>query len=239
MKSRGKTLHWKRIVIYDDVRSFAEELRDMLQLVLDDTEIITVDNQEDAVSAIEDCDLLMLDIGLENGNDGIEFLKELQNRQDISFQTVFISGYLHNVERVFEVEADGYLIKPVTLSRLKLCLQRLSRKAKKDTILVPVKKGVVQVSLEKVLFAENNSRHVKFCNEDGTEIVSASRFSDLADSVPEYFCRCHNSFYVNLHHVTSLKRYVFTMDSGCEIPVSQSRYTETKNIYTRFIGKML
>lgn len=239
MKTRGKTLHWKRIVIYDDVRSFAEELRNMLQLVLDDTEIITVNNSEDAVSAIEDCDLLMLDIGLENGNDGIEFLKELQNRQALSFQTVFISGYLHNVERVFEVEADGYLIKPVTLSRLKLCLQRLSRKTKRDTMLVPVKKGVVQVSLEKVLFAENVSRHVKFCNEDGTEIISTSRFADLEESVPEYFCRCHNSFYVNLHHVTSLKRYVFTMDNGCEIPVSQSRYTETKNIYTRFIGKML
>ncbi|MGN0583936.1 MAG: LytR/AlgR family response regulator transcription factor, partial [Ruminococcus sp.] len=218
-------MHWNRVVIYDDVKSFAEELKNMLQLILADTEIIAVNNSEDAVSAIDGCDLLMLDIGLENGNDGIEFLKKLKNRQDLSFQTVFISGYLHNVERVFEVEADGYLIKPVTMSRLKLCLQRLSRKVKRDTMLVPVKKGVLQVSLEKVLFAENISRHVKFCNEDGTEIISTSRFADLEESVPEYFCRCHNSFYVNLHHVTSLKRYVFTMDNGCEIPVSQSRYS--------------
>lgn len=230
---------WNKIIIYDDVPSFTEELKKMLQLILTDAEIITVSNLKDAVSAIDGCDLLMLDIELENGHDGIEFLMELKKRQDLCFQTVFISGYLHNVERVFETEADGYLIKPVTPNRLKLCLQRLSRKIKRNTVLVAVKNGVVPLSMEKVLFIENSTRHVKYYNEDDTELVSVSRFADLAESLPEYFCRCHKSFYVNLYHVISLQRYAFTLDNGREVPVSQSRYSETKNKYTRFIGKVL
>ncbi|MGN0632035.1 MAG: LytR/AlgR family response regulator transcription factor [Ruminococcus sp.] len=230
---------WNKIIIYDDVQSFAEELKNMLISAGCSAEIVTVDNSEDAVRAMDGCDLLILDIVLENGRDGIEFFRKMKKREDLCFQTILISGYLHNVERAYEVEADSYLIKPVTEERLELCLQRLLRKTKRDTALVTVKNGVVSLSMEKVLYIENSSRHAKYYVENGTETESISPFSSLEDTIPEYFCRCHKSFYVNMYHAASLQRYAFILDNGKEVPVSQSRYSETKNKYTRFIGKVL
>lgn len=230
---------WNKIIIYDDVKSFAEELKQMLMNAYCGAEIIAVDNSEDAAKAMEDCDLLILDIELENGHDGIEFFRKMKMRDDLCFQTILISGYLHNVERAYEAEADSYLIKPVTEERLKLCMQRLLRKAKRNTALVAVKNGFVSISMEKVLYIENISRHAKYYMENGSETESVSPFSSLDESVPEYFCRCHKSFYVNMYHAASLQRYAFIMDNGKEVPVSQSRYSKTKNKYTRFIGKIL
>lgn len=230
---------WNKIIIYDDVQSFAEELKKMLIAVECGAEIVTVDNSEDAVREMDGCDLLILDIELENGHDGIEFFRKMKSREDLCFQTILISGYLHNVERAYEAEADSYLIKPVSEERLKLCLQRLLRKVRRNTVLVAVKNGVVSLSMEKVLYIENISRHAKYYMENGTETESISPFSSLEESVPDYFCRCHKSFYVNMYHVASLQRYAFILDNGIEVPVSQSRYSETKNKYTRFIGKIL
>lgn len=232
-------MHWKKIMIYDDVESFTQELKEMLQLILPDAEIITVITAEEALANLEGCDLLILDIELENNRNGIDFFRYLQKRVIPYLPVIFISGYLHNVEKVFEVEPDGYLMKPVTLNRLKLCLQRLSKKIKRDKILVSVKNGVESLSIDKILFVENNMRHAKYYNTDGAEYLSISRFNDLSEILPEYFCRCHKSFYVNLYHVTSLHRYAFTLDNDKEVPISQSRYAESKKLYEMFIGKFL
>lgn len=232
-------MHWKKIMIYDDVESFTQELKEMLQLILPDAEIITVITAEEALANLEGCDLLILDIELENNRNGIDFFRYLQKRVIPYLPVIFISGYLHNVEKVFEVEPDGYLMKPVTLNRLKLCLQRLSKKIKRDKILVSVKNGVESLSIDKILFVENNMRHAKYYNTDGDEYLSISRFNDLSEILPEYFCRCHKSFYVNLYHVTSLHRYAFTLDNDKEVPISQSRYAESKKLYEMFIGKFL
>lgn len=232
-------MHWKKIMIYDDVESFTQELKEMLQLILPDAEIITVITAEEALANLEGCDLLILDIELENNRNGIDFFRYLQKRVIPYLPVIFISGYLHNVEKVFEVEPDGYLMKPVTLNRLKLCLQRLSKKIKRDKILVSVKNGVESLSIDKILFVENNMRHAKYYNTDGAEYLSISRFNDLSEILPEYFCRCHKSFYVNLYHVTSLHRYAFTLDNDKEVPISQSRYAESQKLYEMFIGKFL
>ncbi|MGN0575843.1 MAG: LytR/AlgR family response regulator transcription factor [Ruminococcus sp.] len=232
-------MNWKRIIIYDDVQSFSQELKEMLQSVLPDAEIIAVSTADEALENLKNCDLLILDIELENNRNGIEFFKYLQKCVTPYLPVIFVSGYLHNVEKVFEVEADAYLMKPVTLSRLKLCLQRLSQKIKRDTILISMKNNIVSVPTESILFIENNMRHAKYFNTDGTELISVSRFNDLAGSLPEYFCHCHKSFYVNLYHVTSLRRYAFMLDNNKEVPVSQNYYQDTKKLYIRFIGKVL
>lgn len=232
-------MYWKRIMIYDDVQSFTQELKEMLQLILPGAEIITVTTAEEALANLEGCDLLILDIELENNHNGIKFFRYVQKRVIPYLPVIFISGYLHNVERVFEVEPDGYLMKPVTLNRLKLCLQRLSQKIRQDKILVSVKNGVKSFFTNEILFVENSMRYAKYYNTDGAEHLSISRFNDLSEILPEYFCRCHKSFYVNLYHVTSLHRYAFTLDNDKEVPISQSRYSETKKLYIRFIGKIL
>lgn len=238
-QKESEIMHWNRIMIYDDVQSFTQELKKMLQLVLPSAEIITATTAEEALANLESCDLLILDIELENNRNGIEFFRYLQKRVTPYLPVIFVSGYLYNVEKVFEVEADAYLMKPVTLSRLKLCLQRLSKKVKRDTILVSMKNNMVPVPTESILFIENDTRHAKYYHTDGTEFLSVSRFNDLSECLPEYFCHCHKSFYVNLYHVTSLHRYAFTLDNGKEVPISQSRYSEAKKLYIRFIGKVL
>lgn len=232
-------MYWKKIMIYDDAESFVKELKEMLITLLPDAEIVTATTSEEALANMENCDLLFLDVELENNRSGIDFFQYTQKRVSPYLPVIFISGYIHNVEKIFAVEPDGYLIKPVTPSRLKLCLEMISKKTKKDKILIPIKNGMVTYNANDIMYIENDSRYARFYSQDGTELLSAIKFKDLSETIPEYFCHCHKSFYVNLYHVKSMQRYVFTLDDGCEVSVSQSKYSESKQLYTRFIGKVL
>lgn len=113
---------------------------------------------------------------LENNRNGIDFFRYLQKRV-IPYLPV-ICGYLYNVnvEKVFEIEPDGYLIKPITLNHLKLCLQRLSKRIKRDKVLVSVKNGFESFLTDEILFIENNMRHAKYQKDNIEEFFVDSYF---------------------------------------------------------------
>lgn len=75
----------------------------------------TTSSGEMALQALENSpapDLIMMDIGLSGSLDGIETLRQV--RKHHSIPVVFITAYSSPgiLERIREVEPDGYIIKP-------------------------------------------------------------------------------------------------------------------------------
>lgn len=60
--------------------------------------------------------------------------------------------------------------------------------------------------------------------------------AQITPSLPAWhFCRCHNSFFVNLAHVTELVRYEARLDNGAVIPVSKRFYKPAVEQYIAFL----
>ncbi len=61
--------------------------------------------------------------------------------------------------------------------------------------------------------------------------VKAAQFEDWVREAPEMllqgrlqalFVRCHQSYWVNLRHITAMERTVFVLSDGTQIPISRT-----------------
>ena len=115
-----------RILIVDDEKS----IRDALQFACEQASfsVILAGSVSEARSLLRDpADLLILDIGLPDGN-GLDFLREL--RRTGSLPVLLLTARGEELDRVlgFELGADDYVVKPFSprevVSRIKAILRR-------------------------------------------------------------------------------------------------------------------
>lgn len=57
------------------------------------------------------------------------------------------------------------------------------------------------------------------------------------EQLPEYFIQCHKSYIVNMNEISRLERNGICLEQDIVVPVSKSRYGETKKQYFRFMGQ--
>lgn len=74
-------------------------------------------------------DLILMDVGLAGSLDGIETARLIQQRFSVSL--IFLTGYPHKntLERMREVESEGYIVKPfLEVNLLALVRQVMDRR---------------------------------------------------------------------------------------------------------------
>jgi DNA-binding response OmpR family regulator len=96
----------------------------------------------DALTGHRDADLLLLDLGLPDG-DGIEVLRKLRKVSDLPVLVLTARSDERSVVRGLRLGADDYLIKPVRLAELLARIEAVSRRAAARTAAPP---SVVQIA---------------------------------------------------------------------------------------------
>ena len=87
-----------------------------------------------------------------------------------------------------------------------------------------VKSGyrLVQISLDKLLYAEGVKDYVKIFIEDGEPVMSIMSLKNLEEKLPApRFKRIHRSFLVQMNKVNSISKSVLTIGST-ELPIGES-----------------
>lgn len=112
----------KNILVLDDENDICELIKDILE---DEKNfhVITSNNQYNALKIIQTqpIDLLLLDIWLENSNDGIEFLEQLK-KDNYQFPIIMISGHgnVKTAVKAIKIGAYDYIEKPFPTDKLKI-----------------------------------------------------------------------------------------------------------------------
>ena len=125
-----------RALIVEDETLIAEELRERLSR-LGFTIIVAVDSAEEgiAIATRERPDLVLMDIRLKGGKDGVEAATEI--RQQVDVPIVYLTAYSDRatVDRARKTEYDGYILKPFRRdelqSTIEVALQRHAIRAKR------------------------------------------------------------------------------------------------------------
>lgn len=101
------------ILIVDDERIILKDIKETVQEVKPEANIVCCENYIQAIETAQenDFDIAFLDISISDKN-GIELAKELKAiKKDINI--VFTTGYSEYAVKAFELYASGYLLKPI------------------------------------------------------------------------------------------------------------------------------
>ena len=233
--------------MYDDNNSDVIEMKSLLEKALGDKKykIFTASRIEDSdrILESENIDIAFLDIVLENGN-GINYAVDIQKRFP-NLQVVFVTGYVLYSEHIFDAQPSGFLIKPVTLNKVKRVLDQLNvsdeSKNTSDVLVYSTKEsGVMSIPFACIGYFEYTHRRLHFFTPDGKEVGSfPSKIGEFEDKLPPYFIRCHYSFWINLAITKEIYRYQAVTVKGAVVPISQNRFMDTREAYVRYLTKRI
>jgi DNA-binding LytR/AlgR family response regulator len=180
-------------------------------------------------------DIILMDINLGEGGNGIEIAKKL--KKIISVPIVFLSAYSNPevVSAALETEPFGYLVKPYKIEDLVITMQLaktqwLSKLAVNefkadsetaDSVYVQSGSKLVKIDLAEILFLQALDNY-SIIQTEKNKIVVSLYLSQLAEKFPSgQFYQIHRSYVVNLKNIQSIDGNTVHIGKF-EIPVSRS-----------------
>jgi len=94
------------------------------------------------------------------------------------------------------------------------------------------------VATADIIFCESDSNYTRVALKDGKKILVSKPLKEIDDTLagPDFY-RIHNSFLVNLNHISKYIRgdggYV-VMDDGTSVSISRTRKQEFVELFSKF-----
>jgi len=224
------------ILICDDIQTEAHKLADIMADRGFDVNIKVFYNARDVLAYMEtgaDVDVCFLDIVMPDVS-GVELAASLRDNGYTGF-IVFLSASKDYGPESYKVKAFNYLVKPISISDIKIMLQELTDALKTvDNASILVRTHNISKNLphRDISYIEVENNYVFFHLTDGTQLKSRTPLAEIALHLLEdsRFVRCHRSFIINRHDIDSLKSSDFIMKSGAVVPISRNN-SEVKRQY--------
>lgn len=182
-------------------------------------------------------DVLFLDIQMPKLT-GIDFLKSLQHSPTV----IFTTAYREYAVESYELQAQDYLLKPITFERFFKAVSRLQVATPKtvetspqetthapEHIFVHVNKKHIKVILSEVRYIESIKDYLKIHTTTETLVIK-ERISHFIEQLPDPpFVRVHRSYIVNRDHITAFTQQDIEIGT-IEIPIGGKYKEEVLNI---------
>lgn len=156
--------------------------------------------------------------------DGLE-LAQLIRKQDGAMQIVFVTGLGQHFSTGFRLDALQYLVKPVNEDELRLTLDKAydrNPNRKYEVVLIPIENGMMRVYWDEIYYFENE-RHYVIAHTKKGDFRYKKKFADLVSELEEpTFCRCHQSFLVNMNYVSKYQNAQVEVENGDTLPISRA-----------------
>ena len=159
-------------------------------------------------------DLLLMDINMPVLS-GIELLKTLKNPPLV----VFTTAYKEFATDAFDLAACDYLLKPFSIERFIIAIDRVVEKldhksiSKPETpsdilgphLLLRTEGRINKLNYDQIVYLEANRNNTKVVTS-GEHLISTTPLSSIEAQLPAHlFFRVHRSFIINLSKISSLQ----------------------------------
>lgn len=178
-------------------------------------------------------DVLFLDIQMPKLT-GIDFLKSLSHPPNV----IFTTAYREYAVESYELQAQDYLLKPITFERFFSAVSRLKTPdttqqpnssetgevASPAHIFVQVNKKHIKVILQHIKYVESIKDYLKIHTATETLVIK-ERISHFIEQLPkDRFLRVHRSYIVHSDHITAFTQQDIEIGQ-IEIPIG-GKYKE-------------
>ena len=184
----------------------------------------------------EDLDLIFMDIMMD-GLDGLTTARKLRRRDD-KVLLVFVTSMLQYAVQGYSVDAMDFIVKPVTYTGLKLCMDRVVRRLNETT---PVRlrftnrEGTHSVDAAEICYIESLEHKIVVHTVQG-EIQSDMSLAAAEKMVKALlFFRCHVSYLVNLRYVDRVSGNDVWVN-GDRLAISRYRRKDFLEAWSAWLG---
>jgi two-component system, LytTR family, response regulator len=218
--------HAIHAIVIDDEEPSREALKNFISDFCSDVEVVaTASSVKTAFKAIQKHkpDLIFLDIEMPDGK-GFDLLKMFET---IDFRVIFVTAYSEYAIKAFRVNAVDYLLKPVKIDELKDAVDKIKAsngdseseklsgilKGMSDgiffhpTLTVSNVKGFEVLKINEIIMCKADGYCTIFYLTGDHKVNSSRNLKQFEKQMTDYgFIRVHNSFLVNLQHVSSFTK---------------------------------
>lgn len=222
-----------QIVIGDDDRLFLQQAEEQVRRIMTNYGLIeqmdfalTVyqdpeELKEELLVRPEECQLLLLDVEYGEIN-GIELARDLRWKLT-ECSIIYLTFYADFVFECFDTKPLCYRLKPVDWEKMEQLIIKDYRERFLKTLL-NLKIGGIPISIpyQEIYALEAVSHRVCLHLKNQKTLEWNGALSKLEQEVSgRCFCKCHNSYLINLEHVGEFSKGEVKMDDGRVFPVSR------------------
>ncbi len=238
-----------RIMIVEDEPIIADEIAATIE-DLGYTVAAKVIHGKDAAAVFlkSDPDVILMDINLGKGADGIQLASEIKQQKNIPL--IFLSSYADKatIDRAKQTNPDGYIVKPFDEKDLQVAIEiafhrfelqhKTMTEEKPDTFLVNKhlfirsKNKLVKLNPEEIVYAEAQSNYTLVKTEKEKYMLSTTLGIIEEKLVPFGFFRLHRSYLANITKIDAIEED-HVLIGGETVPVSKKQKQDLMNLITQ------
>lgn len=230
-----------RIAVCDDSAFDRALLVELLQQHLAQrslpVEIVQYDNGVNLLCDMEEeawFDIVFLDIYMNDvlGIDVARKLRALRYNGEIIFLTASSDFAVDS----YDVAAAGYLLKPISVEKLCLFVDRIIQNFDANTYQVRNRSKVVRIPFREILFVESSNSKCILHREGGESYTIYKRLGEIELELTDpRFLRCHQSFLVNMDFIQRMEKQ-FLLTTGDTVLVRQHDLRSIRQTYLDYVA---
>ena len=231
-----------KIAVCDDSRMDRELIIELLHryfyerhIDYDVAQFCTGDNFIYDIEEGEQYDLLMLGIyiGAKLGIETAKKARELGYSGDI----IFLSAASDFAIEGYELDAAGYLLKPIDYKRFTVVMDRLLEEIGVKKYTVRYRNGIVRIPYDEIVYVDSSNTKCTIHRADGSKYVVYKKLDTIQEELnDERFLRCHQSYLVNMGYISQADKE-FMLSTGDIVLIRQRGLKEIKQAYMDYIAK--
>lgn len=183
-------------------------------------------------------DLYLLDVLMPHMA-GLELARRVRVREEPS-EIVFLTSSREYALDAFDVEACGYLVKPVDAERFErtvlAAVRRLTR-SENLCLLLKTRESLRRIPFRELVVVESFN-HSRVCTlADGSTAVTSDTLTSLMERLsgdPRFFSP-HRAYIINLEYISALNAGHVFLTTGQRIPVPRANLAALKKAYMEYL----
>lgn len=164
---------------------------------------------------------------------GIEIAHKLR-AMDYKGKIIFLTASPDFAIESYDVDAEGYLLKPHSYEKLKMVLDRITQNIDPSTYQIRQRSTVTKVVYHEILYIESsNSKCILHTVSGGEHVVYKTLNVIEKELDDKRFLRCHQSFLVNMDHIKQIDKQ-FLLKNGETIPIRQRGVKPVRDAFMEY-----
>lgn len=216
-----------RIAVCDDEAAICQQLEEKISQQLarlgESARIVRYTSALQLLSSSLDYDLIFLDVRMPD-LDGLALARAIREK-NCPCQLIFVTVLRECMPEAFEVEAAGYLCKPIEDARLESALKRVLRQLEDrrgNCLFIRTMNWSRSVKLSDILYCEVINRKIYLHTK--TEVITYyGKINELEKQLHGRLIRCHRSYLVNPACLREYTGGELILEDGSRIPAARSR----------------
>lgn len=230
-----------RSAIVEDDKNSQERIRGYMERYCTEHHVsVSINVYEDGLDIAEDYsgqfDLIFCDIQMKfmNGLDAARKIREM----DANVIIIFITNLPEYAVQGYEVEAIGYLLKPMNYNSFSMYLGRaikILESRENDYLVLNHKNGIRRIELSDIYYMDYSKHYMNIYTKYGCEkvMISVKEIEKLLEG--KSFSKCNSGCIVNLKYVRNINGNTVKVREQI-ITISRSRKNTFMKELTDYLG---